>query len=109
MGRAGEKRAVEFLKAKGYKILDQNFKTHFGEIDIIAKDGEYTVFVEVKTRSGEEFGLPSEAVNFKKREKYYIVATEYLRNKGLLDERSRFDVVEIENGEINHIIDAFCM
>ena len=109
MGRAGEKRAVEFLKEKGYKILEQNFKTHFGEIDVIVRDGEVVVFVEVKTRSDDRFGAPSEAVNYKKREKYFVVASEYLRNKGLLDSPSRFDVVEIENGKINHIIDAFCM
>ena len=109
LGRAGEKRAVEFLKEKGYKILEQNFKTHFGEIDAIARDGETVVFVEVKTRTDDTFGAPSEAVNFKKREKYFVVASEYLRNKGLLDVPSRFDVIEIENGKINHIIDAFCM
>ena len=109
MGRAGEKKAVEFLKDKGYKIVTQNFKTHFGEIDIIAKDGETVIFVEVKTRSSDEYGAPSEAVNFKKREKYFLVATEYLRNNNLLDAMSRFDVIEIENGKINHIIDAFSM
>ena len=109
LGRAGEKKAVEFLKDEGYKIVTQNFKTHFGEIDIIAKDGETVVFVEVKTRSSDEYGAPSEAVNFKKREKYFLVATEYLRNNNLLDAMSRFDVIEIENGKINHIIDAFSM
>ena len=109
LGRAGEKRAVEFLKEKGYKILDTNFKTHIGEIDIVAKDGLFTVFCEVKTRSSDAFGQPSDAVNHKKQEKYFMVATEYLRNKRLLDCPSRFDVIEIENGQINHIIDAFSM
>ena len=109
LGRAGEKRAVDFLKQKGYTVVETNFKTHIGEIDIIAKDNGVTVFVEVKTRSSDAFGQPSEAVNRKKQEKYFIVASEYLRKMHILDTPSRFDVVEIENGQINHIIDAFCM
>lgn len=106
-GRAGEIKAADFLKKKGYKILETNYKTHIGEIDIIAKDGEYTVFCEVKTRTDDEFGSPSEAVTAKKREKYRKVATEYLMRKSDLDVPCRFDVIEIENGKINHIIDAF--
>ncbi len=109
MGRQGERRAVEFLRAKGYKILESNYKTHLGEIDVIAKDKEYTVFVEVKTRINDDYGAPSEAVVKRKREKYYLVATEYLQRNKLLNTPARFDVVEIENGKINHIIDAFCM
>ena len=109
LGRLGEKKAVDFLKKKGYKILETNYKTHIGEIDVIAEDKEYTVFIEVKTRSGDDFGAPSEAVTVKKREKYFKVATEYLLRKGKTDTPCRFDVVEIENGQINLIFDAFCM
>jgi putative endonuclease len=109
LGRVGEQKAVDFLKDKGYKLLAKNFKTHIGEIDIIVKDGEYTVFVEVKTRLNDDFGAPSEAVTRKKQEKYFRVASEYLRNNKLTDSACRFDVVEIENGQINHIIDAFSM
>ena len=109
LGKVGEKKAVDFLKTKGYKILETNYKTHVGEIDIIAEDQGYTVFIEVKTRSGDEFGAPSEAVDRKKQEKYFKVATEYLMKKGKIDTPCRFDVVGIENGEINLIIDAFCM
>ena len=69
----------------------------------------YTVFIEVKTRSGDEFGAPSEAVNRKKQEKYFKVASEYLMRKDKTDTPCRFDVVEIENGQINLIFDAFCM
>lgn len=108
MGRAGEKRAVEFLKKKKIEIVKTNFKTHIGEIDIIAKDGQEIVFVEVKTRSGYDYGNPSEAVNGKKREKYFKVATEYLQKEKLLDAPCRFDVIEICDGQINHIINAFC-
>ena len=63
LGRAGEVKAAEFLKKKGYKIIKTNYKTYCGEIDIIANDGEYTVFVEVKTRTSDEFGAPAEAVD----------------------------------------------
>ena len=107
LGRAGEVKAAEFLKKKGYKIIKTNYKTCFGEIDLIAQDNEYTVFIEVKTRTSEDYGLPSEAVDNRKVEKYYKVATEYLQRNKKTDSPCRFDVVEIENGQINHIIDAF--
>ena len=107
LGRVGEKKAADFLKKQGYKIAERNYKNAFGEIDIIAKDGEYTVFVEVKTRSGDAFGAPSEAVDKRKRLKYARIAQAYLLYKGLTDTPCRFDVVEIENGEINHLKDAF--
>ena len=107
LGRVGEKKAEEYLKEKGYDISAKNYKTHVGEIDIICKDGDTIVFVEVKTRSNDSYGKPSEAVDYKKREKYVKVAKEYLLKKGLTDVSCRFDVIEIENGEINHIIDAF--
>ena len=106
-GRAGELKAVDYLKGKGYKILETNFKTRIGEIDIIAQDDEYTVFVEVKTRVDDAYGAPSEAVGKRKREKYEKVATEYLIKNKNTDVPCRFDVIEIENGKINHITDAF--
>lgn len=108
LGHKGEVKAVEFLKEKGYKILEQNFKTHIGEIDIIAKTGEVIVFVEVKTRSDDSFGSPAEAVNTEKQRKYTLLANEYLIRNNLNDNQCRFDVIEIENGKINHIEDAFC-
>ena len=107
LGRAGEVKAAEFLKKKGYKILTKNYKTHIGEIDIIAEDNGTVVFVEVKTRVDDAFGVPSEAVTEKKIRKYEKVATEYLIRERSLDVLCRFDVIEIENGQINHIINAF--
>ena len=109
LGRAGELKAAEFLKKKGFKILKTNYKTYCGEIDIIAEDGEYTVFIEVKTRTNDDYGVPSEAVDQSKREKYYRVASEFLQRNKKMDTPCRFDVIEIENGQINHIIDAFSM
>lgn len=97
------------MKRKGFKILQTNYKTYIGEIDIIGLDADTVVFVEVKTRLNDEFGAPSEAVTARKREKYYKVATEYLIRNKLCDKPCRFDVIEIENGEINHISDAFYM
>ncbi|MBR5192395.1 MAG: YraN family protein [Clostridia bacterium] len=105
----GENQAVKYLKKQKCKILEKNYKNYIGEIDIICKDKEYTVFVEVKTRVNDSFGAPSEAVNRQKQQKYFKVATEYLQKRGLLETPCRFDVIEIEDGKINHIKDAFYM
>ena len=108
LGGAGERKAVKYLKNKGYKILRTNFKIKAGEIDVIAKDGETVVFIEVKTRSGDAFGRPSDAVDRLKRAKYIKVAQAFLiKNYGDIDVLSRFDVIEIQNNDINHIINAF--
>ena len=107
MGRAGEKRAIDFIKKKGFKILETNYKTVFGEIDIIAEEKGVLVFIEVKTRSNDNYGNPCEAVDKRKQEKYYKTATYYLQKAKKTDAECRFDVIEIENGEINHIFNAF--
>ncbi len=107
MGGAGENRAVKFLKQKGFKILKKNYKTPLGEIDIIAQDNKTIVFIEVKTRTSEAFGLPCEAVDKRKQEKYNKTATYYLQREKKMDAECRFDVVEIENDKINHILNAF--
>ena len=86
LGRVGEEKAAEFLTKKGYKILKTNYKTHVGEIDVIAEDNKTIVFVEVKTRSGDSYGEPCEAVDFRKQEKYVKVATEYLVKERKTDE-----------------------
>ena len=113
LGRIGEKQAVKFLKKKGFQIIKTNYKTKLGEIDIIAKDNDTIVFIEVKTRKDSAFGTPAEAVNYKKQQKYFLVASEYLQKTKQEEAICRFDVVEIEkDGEkvqINHIINAFCM
>lgn len=109
MGRAGERKATEFLKKNGFKILTKNYKTPFGEIDIIALDKESIVFIEVKTRTSEVYGAPCEAVDKKKQERYYKSATYYLQKEKKTDNSCRFDVVEIKNGQINHIFNAFGM
>lgn len=108
LGRVGEKTATEYLKKKGYKILERNYKNPFGEVDIVAKDNEYTVFIEVKTRTTEDFGTGSEAVDFRRQQRYIRAAKFYLLQKGKTETPARFDVIEIKDGEINHIINAFC-
>ncbi len=109
LGRIGEKKAEKYLKEQGYKILATNYKTHLGEIDIIAKDKDEIVFVEVKTRKNEDYGAPSEAVTREKQKKYFKVSTEYLVKNKLMEAVCRFDVIEVEDDKINHIKDAFCM
>lgn len=111
LGSEGENLAAAFLKKKGYRILARNYKTLIGEIDIIAKDGETTVFVEVKTRRSDMFGHPFESVNSRKRQKLKNLALFYLK-KGGEELPVRFDVLSIvyaDGGQriIEHIKDAF--
>ena len=107
LGRNGERQAEKYLKENGYVILERNYATKVGEIDIIAKDNEVLCFCEVKTRSKSTYGEPSEAVNARKIEKYYKVAQQYLSFKDEQDCQCRFDVIEILDGKINLIKDAF--
>ena len=110
LGKEGERIAKEFLKKKGYSILQENYRTPFGEIDIIAREKDVLVFVEVKTRADFTFGSPFEAVNHRKKEKIKKVALSYM--KRLKKEcPARFDVlsINVEDGreKIEHIRDAF--
>ena len=98
LGALGEKRAREFLKKRGYRILETNFRCREGEIDIIARDKDYLVFVEVRTRTGSQFGTPEESITFAKREKLTSVALAYLQTHRNLPSLWRFDVVAIEVG-----------
>lgn len=106
-GNIGENSAVNFLEDKGYEILETNYKNKIGEIDIIAKDNDRIVFIEVKARSTAKFGYPREAVTLKKQQTIKLVAMSYLKKKGKLNSYIRFDVIEILAGEINHIKCAF--
>lgn len=110
IGRKGENLAVTLCKSKKYIIIEQNYRTPFGEIDIIAKDGNILVFIEVKTRSGYAYGAPFEAVTHRKREKIKKVAMSYMK-RFKKEMPCRFDVISISviDGQQNaeHIIDAF--
>jgi len=107
IGRAGEINVADFLKSKGWKILQHNFRFHKKEVDIIARKGNLVIFVEVKVRSGNEFGRGFEAVNRFKRENIVNVARYYIEKYNLMDCNVRFDVVSIEKGRMYYIQDAF--
>jgi putative endonuclease len=104
-----EKIAALFLeKVFGYTILELNFKSRYGEIDIIAKDGETLVFVEVKYRKSERYGYPEEFVNLKKQYKILQTARYFMLKSHSGDETPiRFDVVSILGDKIKVIKDAF--
>ncbi|MGI6586733.1 MAG: YraN family protein [Gracilibacteraceae bacterium] len=111
-GAFGECLAAEYLSENGYKVLERNFCCRFGEIDIIAAHEETIVFIEVKTRSSEKFGMPSEAVSLTKQNRMVKTALYYMQKNKLLDYMCRFDVLEIIVDEdnikrINLIKDAF--
>ena len=95
IGKIGESLAVKHLKARGYRILAQNYRVRRGEIDLIAGDGEFIVFVEVKTRRSLKFGLPQAAVTLQKQRQISKVALAYLQAQNLLDAPCRFDVIAI--------------
>ncbi len=94
-GKESEEMAARYLKKKGYRILEQNYRTALGEIDIIARDKRTIVFVEVKARRSFSFGSPKAAITPKKQRKISMVALSYLKAAGLERASARFDVVAI--------------
>jgi len=106
-GNAAEDFAARFLKAKGYKILERQFTTRFGEIDLVAKDGNEIVFVDVKARKNSAFGYPEESVTRAKIEKIQVVAETYLQKKHMLHSAYRIDVISIEYTETDPKIHHF--
>lgn len=127
IGDNGEKIACQFLKKNYYLIFTSNYATKYGEIDIIAietkksrkmteeykimpkviRDEDVLVFVEVKTRKSNLFGQPSEAVDNKKIKNYESVASEFIKTKTDGTMQYRYDIIEILDGKINHIKNAF--
>ena len=119
IGRLGEDIAVKFLKNNNYSIIDRNVHVSHNEIDIIAKDKNYIIFVEVKTRSTDEsmelrFGTPAVAVDHRKQKRTVNAARAYLTNTRFADLQPRLDVIEVfihkkthKLIKINHIENAF--
>jgi len=109
-GKKGENMALEFLQKKGYRILEQNWQLGRNEIDIVARDGDTIVIVEVKTRSSNWAGEPEAFVDRKKQRLLVRAANAYVLRKNIQEE-VRFDIIAIltgeENARINHIPDAF--
>lgn len=101
IGRLAENLAVEALVKKGFEILERNFFNRFGEIDIIAKDKDILVFVEVKAKKGVEFGMPEEMINAHKLNKVRHMATIYMKGESL---PCRIDVVAIVLSDTNGLV-----
>ena len=95
VAKIGESLAMKHLKARGCEILARNYRALRGEIDLIVRDGKFTVFVEVKTRRNLKFGLPQAAVTWQKQRQISKVALAYLQTHNLLDTPCRFDVIAI--------------
>ncbi len=107
LGKNGEEAATEYLEKQGYEIIQRNFECRQGEIDIIAKDNEEYVFIEVKTRQTTKYGKPCEAVNERKQKHIWNATKYYLYLHKIENKPVRFDVIEVykkkEKFYINHI------
>jgi len=108
-GKKAEEKACIYLKKKGYKIVERNWYFHKNEIDIIALDGETLVFVEVKSRSSGDFGMPEDSITFYKKQNIIKSAKGYIMMKRLFDINARFDVVAVFDEKIEHYKSAFTL
>ncbi len=111
-GRLGERAAQQHLQAQGLKFLTANFRSEHGEIDLVFRDDDCLVFIEVKARSSEEWARPAAAVDARKRRLLSLTAEDYLRKLADRRVKWRFDVVEVllaqgEVREVRQIINAF--
>jgi putative endonuclease len=113
LGQRGEDAAARFLKRKGYQILARHLDLSLGELDIVAVDGKAIVFVEVKTRTSTDVGLPTDAIDARKKQRMTQAALAYLKSHRLLTYAARFDVVAItwppdaKQPAIEHFENAF--
>lgn len=108
-GQKTERLACRYLRRKGYRLLERNYRSGRHELDLVMRDGETTVFVEVKARSSTAFGQPAEFVTAAKRRFLLLAAETYLMENRLTDLPARFDVIEVylPNKDIVHIENAF--
>jgi len=95
IGKKGEQLALRFLKRQGYRIVKTNYQTRRGEIDIIARKNNFLVFIEVKTRIGDNLGFPEESVGYFKRKSLAFAASYFLTKEKVKEERYRTDLVSI--------------
>ena len=105
-GRKAEELAAVFLQAKGLTIIEKNFRAKVGEIDIVAKDKDEIIFVEVRARASREFGGAAASVGGAKRRKLIRAASLWLQVRGW-DGACRFDVVAVDAGKLEHLPGAF--
>jgi len=110
-GKQGEDLAVAYLKKEGYVVIERNYRCLFGEVDIVAKDGDTIVFVEVKSRRSDRFGEPQMAVGLEKQKRISRISLKYLEDRHLYPCNARFDVVAVkimpEGGKVELIRNAF--
>ncbi len=108
-GKAGENLAVKYLETHGYRVLDRNYTTSVGEVDMFVTDERTLIAVEVKSRLSLKYGTPAEAVGAEKVKKISQVTSQYIKQYRLFGIPVRFDVVEVylEDKTVNHIINAF--
>ncbi len=102
IGRIGELTASNFLVEKGYRLVERNYRTKYGEIDLVMKDGGVWVFVEVKTKSGSQYGRPEEMFGRTKYAKVVRMGTLYMGNK---NEQCRVDMVAVDLDVARQVID----
>lgn len=113
LGRQGEDAAARYLEKSGYLLLHRNYCSRLGEIDIVAVDRDVLVFVEVRSRSSEDYGLAQESITGRKKLKLRQLAWQFLKAEGKTDRSCRFDVVAIlfdREGrlkKLDHIVNAF--
>ena len=111
LGKQGERVAELYLQKKGYKVVERNYRCSGGELDLIVLDRRVVVFVEVKTRTGDGFGTPLEAVEFRKQRRMIRAAQFFLAEKNLQQRDARFDVVGVSwpgrEPVVEHIENAF--
>jgi putative endonuclease len=108
LGSSGEDSAVAYLEKLNYKVLERNYRSHFGEIDIIAMDKRHTVFIEVKSRTTSLFGSPHESIVKEKKRRITLTAIQYIQKKHLENKPMRFDVIAINpDSSIELIKNAF--
>lgn len=108
LGFASEQQACNFLKTKGLRLVAQNYRCSFGEIDLIMQDNDVLVFIEVRLRNHKEYGNALESIDSRKQQKLLKSAMHYLQKHHLLDEVDcRFDVIGFSNNTIEWIKDAF--
>jgi putative endonuclease len=111
LGKQGEDMAVKYLSGRGYHIVERNYHTQHGEIDIIAKRDEILIFVEVKTARSCSFGPPRGWIDWCKRDRLIKTALAFMVERGVGEMDCRFDVITIEMGQnkrvLTHILSAF--
>lgn len=109
-GRQGEEIAAEFLAGRGYRLIQRNWHTQAGELDLIMEQGDTLIFVEVRTRRGKNFGSPEESVTPAKQARLIDLAQTYLQEANIFSRPWRIDVVGVYLGpglpQINHIENA---